>query len=280
MTETIRCPDCGQLNPVGNASCSRCGFPLVAQGVPADPEARTSAGAGPADQPLAPTPVGRGTSAAPGAARAGGAAPPLRPWRLTRMRRPQPQQGLVLTLWLTFGILCAIVVVFVAVKGYKDSNFVPVPGSNQNQQQRADSLRAVLERDSTDVHAQVFLADILYDTANWPEAIVHYRAAVARDSSLVTALVDLGVCYYNLGEPEQARKHFELALRRDPHQPVALFNLGIVFEQIGDAASALKYFHRALQSDPPEGMKQPLLDAMQRAQEKAGKAAPPLPGGQ
>src|SRR5262245_6339817 len=139
MSDTIRCPDCGQENEAAATACVRCGFPLAAPGAPAAPEPR---------------------AAAPGAA------PPLRRGRLTRMRRPQPQQGLVLTLWLTFGILCAVVVVFVAVKGYQDSNFVPVPGSNRTQQERADSLRTVLARDSTDVHAQVFLADILYDTAN------------------------------------------------------------------------------------------------------------------
>jgi tetratricopeptide (TPR) repeat protein len=274
MTDTVRCPDCGQENAPGITACTRCGFPLVAQGASGVPEAGSSGDPSPVRTDDAPAPAAAAPGSTPAPSRA---AAPIKPFRLTRPRRPEPKQGLVLTLWLTFGILCAIVVVGVAVKGFHDNNFVPIPGSNSNQQQRADSLRSVLAKDSTDVRAHVLLADILYDTANWPEAIVHYRAAVARDSTLVTALVDLGVCYYNLAEPAQAEKHFELALRRDPHQPVALFNLGIVHEQRDDAAGALQYFHRALQSDPPEGMKQPLLEAMQRAQKKAGVVAPPLP---
>ena len=186
---------------------------------------------------------------------------------------------MVLTLWLVFGTFCAILVAFVGLKGFHDSNFVPVAGSTENQQSRADSLRRVLARDSTDVQANVLLADVLYDTGNWSEAIIHYRAAVARDSSLTTALVDLGVCYYNLGETSEAKTHFELALRRDPHQPVALFNLGIVHEQHDDPLGALQYYHRALESDPPEAMRSALVDAMTRVQKKTGKVPPPLPEG-
>ena len=154
-----------------------------------------------------------------------------------------------------------------------------VEGSSAAQQKEADEMRARLATDSTDVQARVRLADILYDTANWPEAIIHYRSAVRTDSNLVNAIVDLGVCYYNLGVQSQAERHFELALAKDPHQPVALFNLGIVHEARGDAKGALEYFHRALQSGPPDKMREPLLAAMQRAQEKAGVTPAPLPDG-
>ena len=93
--------------------------------------------------------------------------------------------------------------------------------------------------------ARIGLANILYNTSNWSEAIVHYRSAIRQDSSRATALVDLGVCYYNLGDAPDAERLFELALQRDPHQPVALFNLGIVSERRSDYAGAMKYFHRA-----------------------------------
>jgi tetratricopeptide (TPR) repeat protein len=93
------------------------------------------------------------------------------------------------------------------------------------------------------------------------------------------ALVDLGVCYYNLGDTPEAERHFTLALRRDPHHPVALFNLGIVHERRSEWERALEYFHRALQSQPPEAMREPLMEAMARVQEKTGKQAAPLPDG-
>jgi tetratricopeptide (TPR) repeat protein len=123
----------------------------------------------------------------------------------------------------------------------------------------------------------VGLADILFDTGNWSEAIIHYRAAVRRDSSLVTAMVDMGVCYYNLSDADEAERLFRLALARDPHQPFALFNLGIVYERRKEPAEALKYFHQSLESAPPENMKQALLEAMKRVAAQTGKNAPALP---
>jgi tetratricopeptide (TPR) repeat protein len=169
--------------------------------------------------------------------------------------------------------------VFMAIQAGRQRDNPKVEGSNTEQQKMADEFRAALERDSTDVRARVGLADILFDTGSWAEAIVHYRSAVRRDSSLATAIVDLGVCYYNLSAPDEAERLFRLALARDPHQPFALFNLGIVYERRGDPEQALKYFHRSLESAPPEAMKQALVAAMQRLSKQTGRPAPPLPGG-
>jgi tetratricopeptide (TPR) repeat protein len=196
-----------------------------------------------------------------------------------RRRRPRRGSTEALTLWLVFGTIMVLVVLYVAIRANVDRARAPVEGSTRLQQARADSLRAVLERDSSNVQAHVRLGDVLYDTGNWSEAIVHYRAALRRDSSLVTALVDLGVCYYNLGHPEDAERHFRLALAREPHQPQALFNLGIVHERREEYRTALEYFHRALNLDPPEPMRQAVLEAMMRVQGKAGIEAPALPRG-
>ena len=136
------------------------------------------------------------------------------------------------------------------------------------------------------------LADILYNTKNWPEAIVHYRSAVHHDSTRTTAIVDLGVCYFNLSDRQEAERLFNLALARDPHQTIALYNLGIVNESRSRPQEALKYFHRALQSEPPpvkgvttvsdslaaEDMRQHIVEAMQRIMQQLGKSAPPLDG--
>jgi len=256
MPDTIRCPDCGHDNPAGSESCSHCNFPLArAEHVPGAKRAPSEAGSGPRD--------------------AGPAAPiftrPIRP------RRPRPASNQALTLWLTFAVLASLVVIFIAVKATYERASVPVEGSSAADQQQADELRAALEKDSTNVDARVGLADILYNTGNWSDAIVHYRSAVHHDSSRASAIVDLGVCYYNLSTPLEAERLFKLALTRDPHQPVALFNLGIVNEQRSEFDEALKYFHRALQSEPHEEMRQPIMDAMQRIMTKLGKTAPPLP---
>jgi Flp pilus assembly protein TadD len=174
--------------------------------------------------------------------------------------------------------VCAVVLIWTAINGFHASN-TPVQGATERQQTVADSLHAVLDRDSTNVAANIAMGDVLYDTGNWEQAIHHYQLGVAGDSSRTNALVDLGVSYYNLGNTTEAERHFRLALARDPHQPVALFNLGVVYEAREDWKRALEFFHRALQSDPPEGMKQPLMDHMQAVLQKSGTKAPPLPDG-
>jgi len=254
MSESQRCPDCGHPNEPGRARCVVCQFPL-------EIEASAAAGGSPSD------PADGGSSGLP----------PLPP-RPIRPRRPRPASNQALSLWLVFGTLAALVVIYVAFKANYDRSTQPIEGSSEAQQARADSVLRLLAKDSTNVSARVRLGDILYDTGNWSDAIVQYRAALRLDSSLATTLVDLGVCYYNLGDPDLAEGHFVAALARDPHQPVALFNLGIVHERRQDFRGALQYFHRALQSGPSDDMHQPLIEAMTRVQEKAGAKPGPLPG--
>jgi tetratricopeptide (TPR) repeat protein len=254
MPETRRCPDCGHENPPGAVSCEACNFPLA--GLPAAaPPAVAKEG-----EPAASDVV-------------------IRPIRPIRPRRPAPPSSQATTLWITFGSMCAIIVLFIALKANVERASQPVAGSSPEEQKHADELRATLEKDSTNVDARIQLADILYNTANWSEAVVHYRSAIAHDSTRTPALVDLGVCYYNLGDPEQAERCFLLGLARDPHHPIALFNLGIVNEHRREFAQALDYYHRALQSSPPGDLTGPITEAMQRVMKEQGTQAPPQPGG-
>ena len=269
MSEPIVCPDCGHRNAPEATSCEHCNFPLV--GAPGS-ESRAAAG----DDATASH-----EQAAPGGAEAAAPSRAETPPILIRrpLRRPPRQRmpNQLISLWILFGAFAAMSLVWLAIKVNVDRQQQPVEGAREDQQRRADAARALLAKDSTNVQAHVALADVLYDTGNWSEAIVHYRAAVRRDSSLATALVDQGVCYYNLGDASTAERCFLLALERDPHQPIALFNLGIVNERRENYETALKYFHRAMESSPPADMQQPLIDEIKHIQEKTGKPAPPLP---
>jgi tetratricopeptide (TPR) repeat protein len=239
MSESIQCPDCGHRNPAGSTTCAQCHFPLTED----------------LSAPLPSPPVVQ---------------------RPIRRRRPRPQANVALSLWLGAGSFVALLLVLIAIQANVKRNDQQVEGSNADQQKSANQFRDALAKDSTDTRARVALADLLFDTSNWSEAIVHYRSAVHHDSTLVTAIVDQGVCYYNLGAADQAQRLFELALQREPHQPFALFNLGIVYERLGNADKALEYFHQALESSPPDNMKQSLVEAMQRVSKATGKQAPPL----
>lgn len=249
------CHDCGYANPPDATSCEQCNFPL-----------------------------GEGPAPAPGAAAtqppAGAAAPPPAiepPPRLKRLREKRRRKGQdpSLALWLFVGALGAIALIFIGIQGFHQSNFPKVEGASSEQQARADQLREAIQKDSTNVMVRVALGDVLYDTGNWPEAIVQYRAALRMDSTRVEALVDLGVCYYNLGLRSDAQRHFELALAKEPGQPIALFNLGILSEGRDDPKAALGFYERALAANPPEHMRAPLEQAIARARQAAGLPATP-----
>ena len=262
MDPTIRCPDCGRSNPAGSESCEHCNYPLA--GLPAAPKPEEGGAAVP------PTAVERPSS---------GETPILLPPRPRRPPRPRPATSTSTTLWLFFGTVSAVLVIFIAFKGFKENNpSQPIEGSNAQQMQTAEAAQKALAADSNNVGAHIALANVLYDTSNWSDAIVHYRAAVRRDSTQVDALVDLGVCYFNLGDPRHASEMFQLALQRNPGQPVALFNLGIVAERQGSYKEALSYFHRAMNAGGDENLRKAVVDAMQRTIQESGMKAPPLGG--
>jgi len=246
MPETIRCPSCGAENAPGAESCAQCNFPLA--------EKTASSSAPEPEFKFDPGP---------------------RPVRRTR-ERPDAMQPIQMQLWFFAGIAVILGIVYFAAQGFWKSNVKPVDGANAQQEQRADAARAVLAKDSTNLMARIELANVLYDTGNWGEAIVHYKSAERLDPNRATTIVDMGVCYYNLGRFAQAESLFQHALVLDPHQAVAMFNLGIIAESQGRWDEALKQFHGAMESSPPDGMKPILQQHIQEAMGKTGKTPPPL----
>ena len=252
MPDTIRCPGCGAENERGAEACAHCNFPLGEQGAQATTPA--AAEAGEPEFKFDPGPR------------------PVRP----RRARAEAMQPIQMQIWLFTGIAAVLGLVLLAGRGFMKSNVRPVEGAAPEQQQRADAARAVLAKDSTNLEARIELANVLYDTSNWSEAIVNYRAAARLDPSRSTTVVDLGVCYYNLGGFAVAESLFQHALAIDPHQSVAMFNLGIIAENKGQWDEALSQFHRAMETGPPDAMKQVLEQHIAAAMAKSGRTPPPL----
>jgi cytochrome c-type biogenesis protein CcmH/NrfG len=233
------------MNDGQATACSRCNFPLHPEGA-------------------APEPAVRGFD------------PNIRRVRPIRPRPPQgPQQALQTQLWVVLGAMAVMIILFTAFKGFQQNNPPPaVPGAREEQQHVADLARAELAKDSTNINARIALANILYDTGNWPEAIIHYRSAQRTDPDRVETIVDLGVCYYNLADVDAASAQFKRALELNPKHPVALFNMGIVTEAANKFDESLKYYQRAMDSNPPESMRPPLQEAIDRVKLKMSGKAP------
>jgi tetratricopeptide (TPR) repeat protein len=241
------------------STCSQCNFPL--QDV--------------APAPIEPAPVGSTPEAMPEI--------DIRRMRPIRPRRPaDPQQQQQVQLVVVLGGLAVVLAILsVAWQGFQKNNApAPVAVEGANPQQLADInlARNQIKADSTNINAQIALANVLYDTANWPEAIIHYKSALRLDPTRVTTVVDLGVCYYNLSDIATAETLFTRALTLDPRQPIALYNLGIVAENRGELDRALKFYHGAMQANPPQGMGEGLDAAIQRVMDRLGKKAPATGG--
>ena len=264
MTDPQRCPSCGLDNEPGAAACAHCNFPLR-EG------AATPSAAGPAGKPAS-------AASAPDDL----PAIDIRRIRPIRPRRPGGREQVLQTQLMVGlgGLAVVITILWVAWQGFHKNNPAEqqVEGANAEQEQAALLARGEIQRDSTNVNAQIALANVLYDTANWSEAIIHYRSALRLDPTRVTTVVDLGVCYYNLSDTPVAESLFTQALAMDPRQPVALFNLGIVNESRNEFAKALDFFHRAQVSGPPPGMDQALQAAIQRINTRQAGTSPG-PGG-
>jgi tetratricopeptide (TPR) repeat protein len=256
MSDSITCPDCGSANPAGSVACAKCNFPLV-PAAPGVTEPAATAAPGPAASDARPFDPGPR---------------PVRP-RRARANAMEPVQ---MQLWLVTGVAVVLGIVYFAAQGFWKSNVKPVEGARPEQQQEVDQARGVLAKDSTNLAARIELANVLYDTGNWSEAIIHYKAAARLDPQRPTTLVDMGVCYYNLSHFAAAESLFQHALLIDPMQPVALFNLGVVAESQQRYDQALNFYHRAMQANPPDAMKQALTDHLKAVMEKTGKSAPPL----
>jgi len=270
MSTPIKCPSCGYWNDPSVSECTNCNFPLHGD----------TALIRQHDDALRPAPI-----AAPPAEAVPNEAPEpvapaidIRRVRPIRTRPPRaPMDGTSQQLWMVVGGIAIALLVWQAFTGFNQSNNKPVAGAKPEQQKIIDQAREAIAADSTDLQARIALADVMYDTANWSEAIVHYRTANRLDPTRVTTVVDLGVCYYNLGDASTAKTLFTKALEMDPKQPVALFNLGVVAEFEKDEQKALEYYQLAQGANPPPGMVQPLEERIKGATAKLKGPQPSAP---
>lgn len=271
MTSELRCPSCGQTNDSGLVECANCSFPLhLGTAEPAQPvqQAEPEPAPAPAPEPAKP---------------AQAFDPTIRRIRPVRPRAPRsPQEALQVQLWLVLGGIAVLIVMYTAFKGFQKNN-TPVQqqiaGASQEMDHAATMARSELAKDSTNVNARIMLANIMYDTANWSEAIIHYKSALRSEPNRVTTIVDLGVSYFNLGSNAEAKELFESALKLEANHPIALFNMGVVSESEEKYDVALSFYNRAMNAkDVPEGMKQGLPEAIKRTQDKKNGIASPMGG--
>jgi tetratricopeptide (TPR) repeat protein len=95
-------------------------------------------------------------------------------------------------------------------------------------QERAQTLLSIVQREPTNVTARVQLANLYYDAERYEEAARWYEQALKLNPDDVNVSTDLGVSYYYLNQPDRALEQFAHSLRVDPRHTKTMLNIGVV----------------------------------------------------
>jgi hypothetical protein len=112
-------------------------------------------------------------------------------------------------------------------------------------------LRAMLERNPTDVEAEVALANLyLQDLREPQKAFPLYQHALALAPERVPVQVNIGVYYIKTGNLNKAEEHLQRALALAPASVEAHYNLACVYALRGERDRAEQALKRASEIDP------------------------------
>lgn len=116
--------------------------------------------------------------------------------------------------------------------------------------ERWRALEEQAEANPDDAQAALELANFLYDSGRWEQAIRHYQRVLELTPQNTNARTDLGTCYYNLGQYDRAIAEFTRALEIEPNKPQALFNLAMARLQKQDRAGARRAYEQLRRAHP------------------------------
>jgi cytochrome c-type biogenesis protein CcmH/NrfG len=117
--------------------------------------------------------------------------------------------------------------------------------------QTIQQLRDHLNHASEDTEARLQLANALFDSENFDEAVVHYRMVLEKRPEDPDVRTDLGTALHRSGHNQEAVAEFKKALQYAPDHLNANYNLGVVLaNELHDQAGAAQAWKRVLELAP------------------------------
>ncbi len=161
----------------------------------------------------------------------------------------------------------------------------PTPSPAQMKQMadtQAAPLLAKLKADANNPGLLAEIANVYYDTQQYPTAIDYYGRALKIAPENANVRTDLGTAMWYLGNSDGAIEQFNQALRYEPTKANALFNLGIVkWQGKMDVDGAVAAWQKLLTTNPSYEAKdkvvQLIAQAKKHANVKPGTPAKSLP---
>lgn len=126
------------------------------------------------------------------------------------------------------------------------------------------------------------IANVYYDTQQFPTAIDYYQQALKIEPANTGARTDMATAYWYTGDSDTAIAEFQKSLSYEPNKANTLFNLGIVeWQGKMDIQKAVAAWQKLLDTNPNYEAKDKVLQLMAQAEKhagvKPGTPAKPLP---
>jgi cytochrome c-type biogenesis protein CcmH/NrfG len=103
-----------------------------------------------------------------------------------------------------------------------------------------EGYKSDLAKNPKDTKALLGLANMYYDSGQYPKAIDYYEKAITVEPKNSNAQADLGTCYFYSNIKDKAITHLKIAIDLDPTNLNARYNLGIVYKNDGKIDQARK----------------------------------------
>jgi tetratricopeptide (TPR) repeat protein len=136
---------------------------------------------------------------------------------------------------------------------------------------QVEPLLAQLKNDPNNFELLTNIANVYYDTHQFPPAIDYYQRALRTKPEDASVRTDMATAYWYTGDAETAISEFKRALSYEPNKANALFNLGIVeWQGKMGVERALVAWQKLLDTNPKYENKEKLLELMAQVKKHSG----------
>jgi cytochrome c-type biogenesis protein CcmH/NrfG len=158
------------------------------------------------------------------------------------------------------------------------------PNSASNEQPTAQQMKMMadtqagplinqLKSDPTNAGLLVKIANIYYDTQQYPTAIDYYRRALNLQPTNADVRTDFATAIWYTGDADAAIAEFNTALSYEPNKANTLFNLGVVkWQGKMDINGAVAAWQKLLDTNPNYENKSKVLEMIAEARKHSGIA--------
>jgi cytochrome c-type biogenesis protein CcmH/NrfG len=148
----------------------------------------------------------------------------------------------------------------------------PTPAEMQKMADtQAAPLIEKLKADPSNAALLANIANVYYDTQQYPTAIDYYQRALKVEPANAGVRTDMATAYWYTGDADTAIKEFQKSLSYEPNKANTLFNLGIVeWQGKMDIDKAVATWQKLLDTNPNYEAKDKVLELMAQAKKHSG----------